>query len=210
MDSSENNLIDDVNTNEIVCEREETSEKILLKPEEDKKKEVNELPTLELKDLPSHLKYVFLGDNKTFPVIIALDLTEQQEERLVSVLSRYRKAMGWSLHDIVVISPTMCMHKIDLEEGAKPMKDFQRRLNLNMPEVVKKEVILLEEGIIYPIANSEWVSHVHVVPMKAGFTMQENDKGEMILVRKTTRWRMCIDLRKLNLTTKKIISLYPL
>ena len=52
-----------------------------------------------------------------------------------------------------------------------------------MQEVVKKEVIkLLEAGIIYPIANSNWVSPVHVVPKKAGFTVEKNAKGELVPV----------------------------
>lgn len=159
---------------------------------------------LELNDLPEHLKYAFLGDEKTMPVIIARCLEAEQEERLVRQLRDNKKAIGWSLHDIVGISPTMCMHKIVLEEGAKPVRDHQRRLNPTMQEVVKKEVMkLLDERIIYPIASSEWVSPIHVVPKKDGFTVQVNDKGEMVPIRKTTGWRMCIDFRKLNLATKK-------
>ena len=108
------------------------------------------------------------------------------------------------LDDILGINPAKCMHRIDLEPDAKPVRDFQRRLNPTMQEVVKKEVIkLLEAGIIYPIANSNWVSPVHVVPKKAGFTVEENAKGELVPVRKPTGWRMCIDYRKLNNVTKK-------
>ncbi|CAN6544145.1 unnamed protein product [Malus baccata var. baccata] len=40
-------------------------------------------PTLELKPLPSHLKYVFLGDDETLPVIISSTLTAQEEKKLV-------------------------------------------------------------------------------------------------------------------------------
>ncbi|XP_026450747.1 uncharacterized protein LOC113350854 [Papaver somniferum] len=42
--------------------------------------------TLELKPLPDTLKYVFLGNENTLPVIIASDLEPDQESRLVSVL----------------------------------------------------------------------------------------------------------------------------
>ena len=63
------------------------------------------------------------------------------------------------------------MHKINLEEDAKPVVDYQRRLHPKMKEVVRKEVIrLIESGIIYPIADSKWVSHVHCVPEKGGMT----------------------------------------
>jgi hypothetical protein len=81
------------------------------------------------------------------------------------VLKAHRAALGYSLHDLKGISPALCMHKISLEEDAKPVVDFQRRLHPKMKEVVRKEVIkLLEAGIIYPIADSKWVSLVHCVP----------------------------------------------
>lgn len=41
---------------------------------------------LELKAFSSHLCYVFLGANKTLPVIIAVDLLEWQVEALLSIL----------------------------------------------------------------------------------------------------------------------------
>ena len=69
--------------------------------------------------------------------------------------------------DIKGISPTICVHKILLEDDAKPVIEGQRRLNPNMKEVVKKEVIkLLDSGIIYPISDSPWISPVQVVPKK--------------------------------------------
>jgi hypothetical protein len=59
------------------------------------------------------------------------------------------------------------MHKINLEEDAKPVVDHQRRLNPKMKEVIRKEVIkLIEADIMYPITYSKWVSHVHRVPKK--------------------------------------------
>ena len=71
-------------------------------------------------------------------------------------------------------------------------------------EVVRKEIYrLLAEGIIFPIADSEWLSPVHVVPKKGGITVVSNDKGELVPTRSVTGWRMCIDYRKLNAATKK-------
>jgi hypothetical protein len=73
-----------------------------------------------------------------------------------------------------------------------------------MKEVVKNEVIkLLDAGIIYPISDSKWVSPVQCVPKKGGTTVMENDKNQLIAVRKTIGWRMCIDFRKLNDATRK-------
>ena len=50
---------------------------------------------------------------------------------------------------------------------------MQRRLNLNMQDVVKKEVLkFLDVGVIYPISDSEWVSPTQIVPKKAGITVK--------------------------------------
>ncbi|KAB2597239.1 S ribonuclease [Pyrus ussuriensis x Pyrus communis] len=77
-------------------------------------------PSLELKPLPNHLKYVFLGEQETLPIIVASSLTVQEEDKLVKVLKEYKTTIGWTLADIQEISPTTCMHRILLEKGAKP------------------------------------------------------------------------------------------
>ncbi|CAN6723519.1 unnamed protein product [Malus baccata var. baccata] len=161
-------------------------------------------PTLELKPLPSHLKYVFLGENDTLPVIISSPLTAQEESKLVRVLKEYKTAIGWTLADIKGISPTTCMHRILLEEGSKTSREAQRRLNPPMMEVVKKEVIkLLDCGVIYLISDSKWVSPVQCVPKKSGVTVVANAENELVPQRIQTDWRVCIDYRKLNAATRK-------
>ena len=133
---------------------------------------VVQAPTLELKPLPNHLKYVFLGEKETLPVIVSSSLTELEEEKLIRVLKDHKTAIGWTLADIKGISPTTCMHRIHLEEGAKPTREAQRRLNPPMMDVVKKEIIkLLDCGVIYPISDSRWVSPIQVVPKKSGVTV---------------------------------------
>ena len=82
-----------------------------------------------LKPLPSYLKYVFLGDEGTLPVIISSKLSALQEEKLVQVLKEHKTAIGWKIVDIKGISPSTCMHRILLEEGAKPSCQPQRRLD---------------------------------------------------------------------------------
>ncbi|CAN6552317.1 unnamed protein product [Malus baccata var. baccata] len=165
---------------------------------------VIQAPVLELKPLPDHLKYVFLGDEETLPVIVSASLTALEEEKLIRVLKEHKTAIGWTLADIKGISPTTCMHNIFLEEGAKPTREAQRRLNPPMMEVVKKEIIkLLNCGVIYPISDSHWVSPVQVVPKKSGVTVVKNAEDELVPTRIQTGWRVCIDYRKLNNTTRK-------
>ncbi|CAN6691859.1 unnamed protein product [Malus baccata var. baccata] len=165
---------------------------------------VIQAPVLELKPLPDHLKYAFLGEEETLPIIVSSSLTALEEEKLIRVLKEHKTAIGWTLADIKGISPTTCMHRIFLEEGAKPTREAQRRLNPPMMEVVKNEIIkLLDCGVIYPISDSRWVSPVQVVPKKSGVTVVKNAEDELVPTRIQTGWRVCIDYRKLNNTIRK-------
>nr|XP_028964733.1 LOW QUALITY PROTEIN: uncharacterized protein LOC103417773 [Malus domestica] len=88
--------------------------------------------------------------------------------------------------------------------GTKPTVETQRRLNPIMKEVVRVEVMkLLDAGIIYPISDSKWVSPTQVVPKKTGITVVKNDNNELVPTRMTTGWRMCVDYRKPNDSTRK-------
>ncbi|KAJ0954149.1 putative nucleotidyltransferase, Ribonuclease H [Helianthus annuus] len=161
-------------------------------------------PQVELKTLPKHLKYAFVGDNNTLPVIIASNLSLEQEKALMEVLIANRAAIGWTIADLKGISPSIVMHKIITEEGAKPARDAQRRLNPNMREIVKKEVLKwLDAGIIYPISDSTWVSPTQTVPKKAGIQIVTGEDGKEVATRPVTGWRICIDYRKLNAATSK-------
>ncbi|KAK1679708.1 hypothetical protein QYE76_040556 [Lolium multiflorum] len=166
-------------------------------------------PVFDLKPLPDNLKYAHIDDKKIYPVIISSKLSEIEEERLLEILKKHRGAIGYTLDDLKGISPSICQHAINMEDDAKPVVEHQRRLIPKMKEVVRNEVLrLLEAGIIYPIADSRWVSPVHCVPKKGGMTVVPNDNDELIPQRVVVGYRMCIDFRKVNKVTKK--DHYPL
>nr|GEZ16609.1 reverse transcriptase domain-containing protein [Tanacetum cinerariifolium] len=122
------------------------------------KSSVDEPPEVELKDLPPHLEYAFLGDNK-LPVIIAKELGDEEKSALIKVLKSHKRANAWKLSDIQGINPEFYTHKILMEEDYKPMVQHQRRVNPKIHDVIKKEVEkLLDAGLIYPISDSPWVS----------------------------------------------------
>ena len=103
------------------------------------------------------------------------------------MLKEHIKAIGWIVADLKGIDYSICMHKIHLEERARPSHKAQRRLNPNMKEVVMKEVVkLLDADIIYPISDSKWISPTQVVPKKYGLIVVENAAGELISQRTTT------------------------
>ncbi|XP_047257508.1 uncharacterized protein LOC107852656 [Capsicum annuum] len=95
------------------------------------KPSIEEPPVLELMELPGHLRYVFLGKRSTLPVIIAANLEERQVNALVSVLQRHKRAIGWTITDIISIPPAS--------------------------EVVKKKIIKwLDARVVYPISDRKW------------------------------------------------------
>nr|GEY76213.1 reverse transcriptase domain-containing protein [Tanacetum cinerariifolium] len=140
------------------------------------KSSIDEPPEVELKDLPPHPEYAFLeGDNK-LPVIIAKDLSDEEKTALIKVLKSHKRAIAWKLSDIKGINPKFCTHKILMEEDIKPAIQHQRT-SLGKPRTLRIE--------------------------KGSFTLVENEENELIPTRLVTRWRVCIDYRKLNEATHK-------
>ncbi|KAA3487899.1 Retrovirus-related Pol polyprotein from transposon 17.6 [Gossypium australe] len=77
------------------------------------------------------------------------------------------------------------------------------RLNPIIKEVVEKEIIKwFDVGIIHPISNSLWVSHIQCVPKKGGVTMVSNDNNKLISTHTITGCRVCVDYCKLNKATQ--------
>nr|GEY44368.1 reverse transcriptase domain-containing protein [Tanacetum cinerariifolium] len=131
-------------------------------------------------------------------------LKDEEKTALIRVLKSHKQALAWQLSNIKGINLEFCTHKVLIEDDFKPAVQYQRRVNLKIHEVIKNEVLkLLDIGLIYPILDSPWVSPVHCVPKKDGFTVVENEENKLIPTRLVTRWRICIDYQKLNDATRK-------
>ncbi|GJQ99467.1 reverse transcriptase domain-containing protein [Tanacetum coccineum] len=140
-------------------EEEPKFEKITINTDYKIKTSLEEPPTdLELKPLPDNLEYVFLEEPSFLPVIISSQLSAQNKRKFIQLL-----------------------------DNKKPVVQKQRRLNPNMQEVVKKEIMkLLDTDIIYPITDSPWVSFIHYVPKKGGITVVTNENDELVPTRTVT------------------------
>ncbi|GKB97901.1 reverse transcriptase domain-containing protein [Tanacetum coccineum] len=129
---------------------------------------------------------------------------KKRKTNLYPSLKSISKLLLGKTTDIPSICPSFCKHKIQLLDDKKPVLQKQRRLNPNMQEVVKKEIVkLLDTSIIYPITDSPWVSPIQCVPKKGGITVVTNENDELVPTRIVTGWRVCIDYRKLNEATTK-------
>ncbi|GJT71572.1 hypothetical protein Tco_1030858 [Tanacetum coccineum] len=89
----------------------------------------DEIPEVELKELPPHLEYAFLEENNKLPVIISKDLSQNEKTSLINVLKNRKQAIAWKLSDIRGIDPEFCSHKILLEDDYEPSVQHQRRVN---------------------------------------------------------------------------------
>ena len=169
-----------------------------------KKDSPTKKPKVELKALPTHLKYVFLEKDEAKPVVINNELSLDKEAWLIGVLKRHKAAIGWHISDLKGIGPSYCMHKIMMEDDYRLVRQSQRRLNPSMKEKVWKQVLkLLEAELIYPISDSAWVSPIQVVPKKGRMIVVRIEKNDLISTWIITGWRMCIDYNKLNDATRK-------
>nr|GEX11126.1 reverse transcriptase domain-containing protein [Tanacetum cinerariifolium] len=167
------------------------------------KSSIDEPSEVELKDLPSHLEYTFLEGDDKLPVIISKDLSDEEKTSLIKVLKSHKQAIAWKLFDIKGVNLKFCTHKILMEDDFEQAVQHQTRVNPKIYDVIKKEVLkLLDVGLIYLIFDSPWVSSIHCVPKKGGFTVVENEENELIPTRLVTGWRVCIDYRKLNEATQ--------
>ncbi|RDX74946.1 hypothetical protein CR513_45223, partial [Mucuna pruriens] len=78
------------------------------------------------------------------------NLLQEQEDKLLKVLRQHKKAIGWKLSDLPSINPSICIHRILMEEDIKPdcmevfmddftvyAKSFEACLN-NLSKVLKR------------------------------------------------------------------------
>ena len=112
-----------LNDEHFIQEEEEMAE-----PVELHQMEVSSEPTIKLKPLPFGLRYVFLNNNQETHVIISDKLSQEETHKLVVVLERHKSAIGYSLQDLIGISPTLCIHRIPIDPDSLPSREPQRRL----------------------------------------------------------------------------------
>ncbi|GJT85156.1 hypothetical protein Tco_1066873 [Tanacetum coccineum] len=77
------------------------------------KESSEEIPEVDLKELPPHLEYAFLEENNKLPVIISKDLSQEEKTSLINVLKNRKAIVG--TFDIKGIDPEFCSYKILLE-----------------------------------------------------------------------------------------------
>ena len=123
--------------------------------------------------------------------IATTNLSQEEEELLISMLKKYKDVFAWSYQDLKGVDLAICQHTIPMREDAKPSKQRPYTYNENFANKIKEEIDkLLDAEFIYEIEHTEWVSPIVVVPKKNG------------------KLRVCVNLKKVNAATVR--DHYPL
>jgi hypothetical protein len=131
---------------------------------------------------PIKIKKVNIGIEKTLKLANVGDYWDAATiDKITELLHEYQDLFPAKFTDMKGIKGPMGEMKIPLKPDARPVKQRPYRLNPKYKEIVNIELDrMLEEGIIEPIEESEWIIHVVVQYKKTGYI------------------RICVDLRKLN------------
>jgi len=100
--------------------------------------EVPSQPSIELKPLPSGLKYVFLNNNRETPVIISDKLSQEETHKLVVIQERHKLAIGYSLQDLKGISLALCTRRIPIDPNSLPSRDHNGGLTTLCEKLLRK------------------------------------------------------------------------
>jgi hypothetical protein len=101
-------------------------------------------------------------------VVISEDLTSQDEEKLISCLSRNKNIFAWSALDLVGVSRTVIEHSLGIDPSVHPKKQRLHKMSDEKTEAAKAEVHrLLEANFIEPVAYPTWLANVVMYKRKA-------------------------------------------
>ncbi|KAI5347439.1 hypothetical protein L3X38_015318 [Prunus dulcis] len=93
-------------------------------------------PKCELKPFPAGLKYAFLGEDKTYRVVISSKLELLHEGMVLKVLKDYRTAIGWTLSDIKVLGQRKDKKPVVICYASKTLNSAQKNYTTTEKELL--------------------------------------------------------------------------
>ncbi|GJX78684.1 reverse transcriptase domain-containing protein [Tanacetum coccineum] len=147
------------------------------------KSSIDDPPELELKDLPSHLEYLFLEGTDKLPVIISKESKDEEKAALLKVLKSHKRAITWKISDIKGIDPSFCTHKILMEDDFKPTVQHQRRCMMAIFHDMIEEImeVFMDDFSVFGDSFSSCLSHLDKMLKWSGI---EVDKAKVDVIAK--------------------------
>jgi len=124
------------------------------------------------------IKEIHLPEGRTLR--IGADLSEKEQESLLSVLRKYLEAFASTLFDMPGIDPDILCYRLALDQNAKSVKQRKRKVNKEKREAIREETQkLIKVNHIREIQYLEWLANVVMVKKANG------------------KWRMYVDFTNL-------------
>ncbi|KAK0578135.1 hypothetical protein LWI29_005686 [Acer saccharum] len=114
-------------------------------------------------------------------VKIGARLTERVKRDVTNLLKEYKEIFAWSHEDMPGIERSVISHNLAVNEKCKPVVQKRRSFNPERSAAIKEEVSkLLAVGSIREVKYPKWVANV------------------VLVKKKNSQWRMCVDFTDLN------------
>ncbi|XP_070011134.1 uncharacterized protein [Nicotiana sylvestris] len=128
------------------------------------------------------LKEVNLGtDEEPRPTYISALLKVDEESTYIEILKEFWDVFAWSYKEMPGLDPKVAVHHLAVKNGARSVKQTQRRFRSDLVPLIETEVNkLIEAGFIHEVKYPTWVSSI--VPVR----------------KKNGKIRVCVDFRDLN------------
>ncbi|GKD50844.1 reverse transcriptase domain-containing protein, partial [Tanacetum coccineum] len=128
-------------------------------------------------NIDSAMKHSYSNDDTYFSIDVINEILEEDFDAL--------------LNEEPSFLPVIISSQLSQEKKNKLVSVFKKHKQafawkmIDIPEIVK----LLDTSIIYPIADSPWVSPILCVPKKGGITVVTNENDELVPTRTVMGWR---------------------
>lgn len=123
-------------------------------------------------------------------MFLSASLTSELKDEILALLGEFRNVFAWTYAEMPVLDSKLVIHKLNIKEGTKPMKQAPRHFRSGLEIQIKQEIPkLLDIGFIRPIQHPTWLANI--VPVK----------------KKSGQIKCCIDFRDLNKACPKDVRL---
>lgn len=101
------------------------------------------------------------------PIFLSALLGEEERAEYMRLLQEFSDVFAWSYAEMPGLDPEVAMHRLNIREDTKPVKQPQRKFHPAIMEKIEKEVQKLKDvGFIREEQHPDWLANIVPVTMK--------------------------------------------